>query len=186
MTGVQTCALPICYGEATLTKLLTDTKSGELNRLKACTFETSILENLGRGKFRRKALPTEAQFSATFGIVADDFTGDGLPDLLLTGNNHAGEVLYGWADASLGVLLAGNGRGNFRPVSPERSGLFLSGDHRSLVQLRTNRGQRVILAAANADSLVVLKPTRTIVTPPSNRRVAILTDLQRINAQKNK
>ncbi len=176
------------YGQTTLTQLLTNTRPDELNRLKACTFETSIIENMGGGRFRRRALPVEAQFSATFGILTDDFTGDGLPDLLLTGNNHAGEVLYGWADASLGVLLAGDERGNFRPVSPERSGLFLSGDHRSLAQLRSNRGQPVIVAAPNADSLIVLKPTRqrnTAITP-DNRHVAPIADLQRINRTKPK
>ena len=153
------------YGQATLPRLLTDTEPNELSRLKACTFETSILENRGGGRFRRKPLSVETQFSATFGLLADDFTGDGLPDLLLTGNNHAGEVLYGWADASLGLLLAGDGRGHFLSVSPERSGLFLGNDHRGLVQLRTNRGQPVILAAPNADSLVTLMQPRATVHP---------------------
>ncbi|MBO0933853.1 VCBS repeat-containing protein [Fibrella aquatilis] len=148
------------YGETTLAQLLTNTKPTEHTNLTASTFETSIIENLGGGRFKRRALPAEAQFSATFGILADDFTGDGLPDLLLTGNNHAGEVLYGWADASLGVLLAGDGRGHFRAVSPPHSGLFLANDHRSLAQLRTNRGRAVVLAAANADSLVALVQTQ--------------------------
>jgi len=176
------------YGQATLTQLLTNTRPDEITRLKASTFETSIVENLGRGQFRRKALPVEAQFSAVFGILADDFTGDGLPDLLLTGNNHAGEVLYGWADASLGILLTGNGRGNFRAVSPEYSGLFLSGDHRGLIQLRSNRGGTVVLAAPNADGLVALRQTRKGSTIPTrgNRRVIPVADLQRINPTKAK
>ena len=156
------------YGETTLNRLLINPSSAELNRLIACTFETSLLENVGRGTFRRRALPVEAQFSATLGLLADDFTGDGLPDLLLTGNNYAGEVLYSWADASLGLLLAGDGRGGFRPVPPERSGLFLPADHRGLVQLRTSRGQAVVLAAPNADSLVALvqphAPTYPVLT----------------------
>ena len=78
--------------------------------------------------------------------------------MLLTGNNHAGEVLYGWADASIGLLLTGDGRGNFRPVPPEASGIFLYNDHRSLAKLYTKRGVPIVLAAPNADSLVALTP----------------------------
>ncbi|AQG79887.1 hypothetical protein AWR27_11465 [Spirosoma montaniterrae] len=147
------------YGQTTLAKLLPNPLPANAKHLKACTFETSVLENLGKGRFRRRALPIEAQFSTTTGLLAGDFTGDGLPDLLLSGNNHAGEVLYGWADASVGLLLAGDGRGNFRAISPERSGIWLRGDQRALVRLKTRRGTSLFLAAANADSVVSFSQT---------------------------
>ncbi|MEO5892921.1 MAG: hypothetical protein ABIQ31_21905 [Ferruginibacter sp.] len=53
-------------------------------------------------------------------------------DLVVEGNSHSTEVVYGWIDASLRLLLKGDGKGNFIPVPAQKSGLFLSGDLKGL------------------------------------------------------
>ncbi|QRR00692.1 VCBS repeat-containing protein [Dyadobacter sandarakinus] len=120
------------------------------------TFRSCILINKGSGKFEMKALPAEAQFSCIFGILPLDADADGNLDLLLTGNSHSNEVVYGFMDASVGILLKGDGKGNFRPLPAEMSGVFLSGATRGIGMLYDSRGRQVVLATANADSLNIL------------------------------
>ncbi len=133
---------------------------------KADLFENCLFENKGGGKFAIKPLPVEAQFSCINGVVSTDYNNDGNIDLIVAGNSHSSEVVYGWMDASLGVLLEGDGKGNFKSVPPEKSGLFLSSDIKGLAALYDKNGNEIILAAANSNSLTVLgqvkKPTSKI------------------------
>jgi hypothetical protein len=96
--------------------------------------------------------------------MATDFDKDGNIDLIVTGNSHSSEVVYGWMDASLGVLLKGDGKGNFMPQPATVSGLFLKGDMKSLACLYDKEGHEIILAAANSDSLKVLSPVAKAAT----------------------
>ena len=144
------------YAAASLTDLIPHDRLASAQKLEAARFETSIIENRGDGTFALRTLPTEAQFAPVHGIQAGDFNEDGHVDVILAGNQYAGEILYGWQDASLGVYLAGDGSGRFRSVPSAHSGLFLDRDVRSLSMLPTNEGETVLLAAANADSLTAL------------------------------
>jgi hypothetical protein len=93
---------------------------------------TAVIRNNGNGKFGISPLPAEAQLSCINGIMATDFDKDGNTDIIVTGNSHSNEVIYGWLDASLGLLLKGDGKGNFIPQPATISGLFLNGDMKSL------------------------------------------------------
>jgi hypothetical protein len=148
------------YGKAGLDNLF---KTGELSgaaHWQADLFESCILKNNGKGKFSILYLPQQAQLSCINGILPVDFDHDGKVDLIVTGNSHADEVVYGWMDASLGLLLKGDGKGSFIPQPAPVSGLFLSGDMRSLACLYGRDGQQMILAASNSDSLTVLGPVK--------------------------
>jgi hypothetical protein len=123
---------------------------------KTDTFQSCILINQGNGKFEIKALPIEAQFSCIFGILALDSDDDGNQDLLITGNYHSNEVVYGFMDASLGLLLKGDGKGNFKSVSAQKSGLFLAGATRGIGSLTDLKGRPLLLALTNSDSLNIL------------------------------
>ena len=87
------------FGSSTLPEmfsngLLEDATIYDLN-----TTESSWIENLGEGKFRRHPLPLAAQLAPVYGISPGDFDGDGLTDLLLVGNDYGLEVQQGRADA---------------------------------------------------------------------------------------
>ena len=110
--------------------------------------ETCWWENQG-GKFVRHALPRQVQASVVQGILADDFNGDGSIDLLLAGNKHGFEVETGPCDAGTGVLLANDGRGNFRWASNLESGFWAEKELRDLALLRGPNGKRFIVAANN-------------------------------------
>jgi hypothetical protein len=146
------------FGKAVLEDVFRPEDLSNAKHFQADIFESCIIENKGNGKFTMRNLPVEAQLSCIYGIAATDYNEDGNMDLIVAGNSHSGEVIYGWMDASLGVLLKGDGRGNFTAESPEKSGLFLSRDIKGLATLFDNRGNEVILATANSDSLTILSP----------------------------
>jgi len=148
------------YSKAVLEEVFKPEAIFHATHFKAELFVSCIIENKGKGKFVIRDLPVEAQFSCINGITVTDFDHDGNIDLIVAGNWHSTEVVYGWMDASLGVLLKGDGKGNFKAVPPEKSGLFLSGDIRGLATMYDNRGNELILAAANSDSLSVLSPAQ--------------------------
>jgi len=144
------------YSEAGLEEVFKREALLKAKYYKADIFESCIIENKGEGKFAIRPLPVEAQLSCINGIIATDYDNDGNIDLIIAGNSHSNEVVYGWMDASLGILLKGNGKGDFKVVPPEKSGLFLSSDIKGLASLYDSRGSEIIIAAANSDSLIVL------------------------------
>ncbi len=96
------------------------------------TFASAFLENQGNGRFARHDLPNEAQVSSINDILIEDFDRDGHLDVLVAGNLYASEVETPRNDAGVGLLLAGDGRGNFRPVPTQRSGIVLPYDVKKL------------------------------------------------------
>ncbi len=153
------------YSEAKLDNIFSKDIIGKATHLTANTFESCILINDGNGKFTVKPLPSEAQFSCIYGILATDVDLDGNLDILITGNSHSNEVVYGWMDASLGLLLKGNGKGDFKPQSAEQSGLFLHEATRGVGLIYDSKGHEIIMAVANSDSLNILSVGDNSVSP---------------------
>src|SRR5690606_18669760 len=100
-------------------------------------------------------LPIEAQFSPVFGILANDYNKDGHIDLLLGGNSYDLNPESGQYDASIGLFLSGDGRGNFFSVLGRESGFFVDGDVKGMAELVNRDGSNLVLVAQNADSLQV-------------------------------
>ena len=148
------------YSKALLEEIFKPETLSKAIHFKADIFENCLLENKGNGKFVIRPLPAAAQLSCINGVVVTDYDNDGNTDLLVAGNAHSTEIVYGWMDASLGVLLKGDGKGNFTVVPSDKSGLFLSGDVRGLVTLYDKSGNEIIAVATNSDSLTILTPAK--------------------------
>lgn len=126
-----------------------------------CTTSSSVwLENLGGGRFVMHDLPLEAQLAPVNAIWAADLDGDGQVDLVLAGNEYQAAPGRGRYDASYGLVLKGDGRGGFTPLRPADCGLILDGDVKALKGLVTGKGQRLLLAAVNDDSLRCFRITQ--------------------------
>ena len=97
-------------------------------KLKVTNLATSILINNGDGTYTVKALPFEAQYAPTYGILIEDFDKDGNQDILLGGNQHRVKPEVGRYDAHHGLVLKGNGKGDFTPLLPRDTGFFLTGE----------------------------------------------------------
>ena len=123
--------------------------------LKACQFSSSYLENLGNDRFELKPLPKQAQFSPVYAIQTGDYTMDGLPDLLLAGNFSGFRIKYGNYDANRGLLLAGDGQGNFSEVPNRLSGLNIRGEVRDIASIRISPGRQLLILARNNDQVLI-------------------------------
>ncbi|MEZ0541818.1 VCBS repeat-containing protein [Fibrella arboris] len=146
------------YANATAETMFDAGTLATANELIVNTLNSSILENVGRGVFRLKPLPVEAQIAPTQGFVVHDFTGDGIDDILLAGNYYPLRVQQGRCDAGQGLLLKGTRTGTYLPVPAPQSGLYLTGDIRRLLAIPTAIGQSrlgtLLIAARNNGSVM--------------------------------
>jgi hypothetical protein len=138
------------YAEATMDDVLTEQQRAQATRLTAHTFTTSLFEQTDDGTFRRHALPSEAQFSPTRGIVVRDVNDDDRPDLLLAGNDFTVRKPWGPSDAGKGLLLLNRGGLTFEPRRPAESGFYAPGDVRDL--LLVSAGGRPLVVVGNNDA----------------------------------
>lgn len=116
-------------------------------------FETSYIENVGDGKFSIKALPLEAQFAPVYGMVTDDSNHDGNQDVLMVGNLYATELSTGSYDASVGLYLQGDGKGNFFSIGAKDSGFLADGDGKGMAKLVRKDGHGLLLVGNNSGAI---------------------------------
>ena len=144
------------------TELFPDAMLNDALKLSCHELHTCWFENLGNGKFRKHILPAEAQFAPVNAILAHDLDGDGKLDLLLAGNEYQAEVMSGRYDASYGLLLKGNGKGDFLPITNINDGVFIKGDVKDMKMIKNATGGQLILAAINDDRMRILRVNKTI------------------------
>ena len=133
--------------------------------LEAYTFASAVAIDRGNGTFELQSLPTEAQFAPVRASIAGDFDGDGKTDLLLAGNYHPVAPVLGRYDASYGLFLHGRGDGRFDAVDLERSGVAIEGEVRQMRLVHDAAGERLVVAARNDDTPIVLRaagPARAV------------------------
>jgi enediyne biosynthesis protein E4 len=124
--------------------------------LDAFLLETSLFLNDGTGRFTRKPLPCEVQFSPVYAADIYDYNNDGKPDILLGGNLFNVKPEVGRYDASYGSLLLGDGKGNFSYIPAKASGFHLNGEVRDIMNVKTSKGNIIVIARSN-DPLQVFK-----------------------------
>jgi hypothetical protein len=122
--------------------------------LNAYELKSCVFMNNSHGGFTKIPLPAEAQFSPIYGLMLKDFDGDGKMDLLTGGNFYQSKPEVGMNDGSYGLLLKGDGNGNFKPVSIGESGFFVKGAVRDIKTIKRGK-QNLLLIAKNNDSVQV-------------------------------
>jgi hypothetical protein len=107
----------------------------------ATEFHSGIFINNGNSEFVFSPFINQVQQSPINSILFEDFDGDDHKDLLLAGNNYQSEVETTRADGGIGVMLKGDGNGNFSFISHFDSGFFADKDVRGMqtVDLGSNR-----------------------------------------------
>lgn len=137
------------FASVTFEESFTKDELSDAYVVKSECFESSYLQNMGNGKFVRRALPLQCQFAPLFGMLTGDYNNDGHLDVLLTGNSYETEVSTGAYDALTGILLAGDGVGNFTVLSENRTGFKVDADAKGMAQLFTASNNRIVLTAIN-------------------------------------
>ena len=143
------------YAKATISDIVTKEQIERSTKFFLYETRTCLFINNG-GKFEAKVLPLESQFSMMSGILFRDYDGDKKEDILLTGNFIPFRVQQGPCDANIGELLKGDGKGNFATASRAETGLFVPGDVRDMLELKTASGS-VIVISKNEAAIQVLK-----------------------------
>ncbi len=143
------------YKEQTIEDIFGKEQLQKIDKLDAYEMRSSVLMNNRNGTFTMKPLPVEAQFSTVFGLVVRDFDGDGKQDILLGGNFYQSKPEAGIYDASYGLLLKGNGKGDFTAVKPQISGIVIKGAVRDMKEIKAGKN-KLLIVAKNNDKTEVL------------------------------
>lgn len=173
------------FSEATIQEILKPEELKDALVLEANWLKSSYIENKGNGEFEVRALPIMAQVSPIFGMITQDFDQDGNLDVLLTGNDYGAEVSIGRFDAFHGLVLKGNGKGNFEALLPQQSGYFVDGDAKSLVGVNSN-GRLLTFSAQHNDKLCLFeynKPVKTITLQPTDAKALITLKNGKVRAE---
>ncbi|PQA55584.1 VCBS repeat-containing protein [Siphonobacter curvatus] len=141
------------YADATVENLFSKAALSQAKVVEAREMSSGIFFN-ENGTFRFTPFPVEAQFSRVSTMLLADWNKDGKPDILLAGNFSPYRVQHGPCDASFGLILQDDGKGQFRAVPPRESGLWLGGDVRQGLLVPTSTGQQRLYFTVNDGSLL--------------------------------
>ena len=136
------------YANATMSDIFSKDQLDNSSKLFANESNTVCFLNRN-GKFVKKALPIEAQFSVVTKIIAGDFDHDGKKDLLLLGNRSDNRLKISSIDANYGCLMKGDGKGGFVYVPQTSSGLSVKGDVKSAEEITINKEKYILIGISN-------------------------------------
>ncbi|MDP4212764.1 MAG: VCBS repeat-containing protein, partial [Bacteroidota bacterium] len=146
------------YARATVTDIFSKEQLAKSSTVNVNMLQSIFLRNNGNHSFSIIPLPNDAQVSAINGIVVADLDKDGNKDVITSGNLYPFRVQIGPLDASLGLVLKGNGKGNFSPMVYDATGLFIDGDVRNMISVNSKNGFLLIAAKNNGSVQVVQYP----------------------------
>lgn len=147
------------YKDETIQDVFTPEQLAKATILYAYQMSSVVLLNDGSGNFTTKELPVEAQLSPVYAIEVSDFNNDGNPDIVAGGNLYRVKPEVGRYDASYGVLMLGDGKGDFTTsVHPKIKYQFsIDGEIRDLFTIRFQRAgasDNVLFVARNNDTML--------------------------------
>lgn len=143
------------YADAQLTDIFSSDQLESAKTAEVKTLQSVYLQNDNNKKFSVTALPTHAQISPINGMAVLDVDKDGNKDIIIAGNFYPFRVSIGAIDAGIGLVLKGDGKGNFTPMPMAGTGLCIPGDVRKLIQLK-GAHHTLMIAAKNNDAVQVI------------------------------
>ena len=146
------------FARASLQEIYTPQKLDDSKIYKATELRSGILLNDGSGKFEFSALPRIVQIAPGYGVELFDYNGDTHLDIYMVQNFYGPEPETGHMAGGLSQLLTGDGTGNFKPVSPEESGLVVFEDTKSLTRKDMDGdGWKDLIIGVNNGNIKVFK-----------------------------
>lgn len=136
------------FANASLGDILGEDKLKKALKLTVNEFHSVVLIN-ENGKYVKKDLDMMAQISPVNAIIIVDLNGDGNNDLIISGNNFNTEVETQRYDAGIGLIMLGNGKGDFEPIPSFLSGFYASGNTKDMIQCLIGSAKIPYLILAN-------------------------------------
>ena len=145
----------VSYADVTLKDIFKEEELSSSGHLQANHLETTLFISGADGKFKVSPLPIEVQYSPVHTITVLDYDKDGQDDILLCGNSNHTKIRLGKFDANYGILLKGNGQGDFQYINQHLSGFKLQGDVRSVIELN-----KILLFGIGQENIFAYKPAQ--------------------------
>ena len=136
------------FSKASVREIYGESLDGALI-IKVKTFASAFIENLGDSRFKFKPLPSLAQTSSTNSILINDFDSDGIKDILLAGNLYQTEIELPRHDAGTGLLLKGNGEGDFDAMPITESGFYAPFDVKEMKMIIVDKRDFILVGNNN-------------------------------------
>ncbi len=143
------------FSTATLIDVYTEESLNNSLHYQVRSFASIYLENQGT-TFVKHNLPIEAQISSINKIMVDDYDRDQKLDIIIAGNLYSSEVETPRNDASNGLFLKGDGKGNFNAFSSLNSGLYAPGDVKDMTTISIGDTDHILISK-NSDYLQLVK-----------------------------
>ncbi|MFK7933688.1 MAG: RNA-binding protein, partial [Saprospiraceae bacterium] len=144
------------FAQSTFSDIFPAEQISDAIHLRAETFTSVYVENLGNGEFRIQNLPLSAQVAPLQSFAVTDVNQDGNLDVLSIGNFYGNQPNLGRADAAFGDVLLGSGKGDFTVLPAEESGFIVEGDARDVEVLELENGRKLVIISKNNMSTQVL------------------------------
>lgn len=147
------------YRDVKLEDIITPLQKGNSALMTVEQLQSVFLKN-NAGSFEVIPLPLEAQYFPIYGMKATDINDDGKLDILATGNLSATQPDFGSYDAGVGLVLLGDGIGNFVPMRPDQSGFITLGEGRDIALLREAKSDNPIyIVSRNNQTVLTFRKT---------------------------
>ena len=143
------------FSTAKITDIFGSQKLENSLSYKVANFSSIYIENKGAGKMTIESLPIDAQISPINDFIVDDYNKDGFLDVVLAGNLYSSEVETPRADAGIGLLLVGDGKGNFASQRMTSSGIYMPHDTKKLARLNMSEDVKAFAASNNDGPLQI-------------------------------
>ena len=133
-----TADLSKIYGKENLEKAL---------HFSVTSFSSVVFMSQKEG-YQINQLPVYCQFGPINRTIVQDINKDGNLDAVVAGNNFGVEVETIRYDGGRGVVLLGDGKGNFKQLSPTESGFFENKDCKDMAMIQV-KGKTILITVSN-------------------------------------
>jgi len=142
------------FANASIDDILGEENVKSAEHLICHTFQSTVFINDG-GKFVAKPLEPIAQSFPVHAIQMLDLNNDSHLDMILAGNLYNMEVETARLDAGNGLVLIGDGTADFKALTSVESGLFLEGECKSILNLRSKSNKSLLVFPVNNEAVSI-------------------------------
>ena len=141
------------FAKASLEELFGKDKLDGAKKRKIYLLATSYFQNDGNGHFSPKELPLLVQSSSVNTIYLENIDKERINEILMAGNNFEISTQLGRLDASHGLLLQNDGKGNLT----WKQSLNVSGAARKIEKIIINGNEEFIITLNNDSPIFLIK-----------------------------